>query len=183
MNTQNPIQRAYRAERPYLKKSHLEKTHLKSAYGAATVSNGAGYLKNQYAAEGNACLSRERLERRERAMKKRERIQRLRRERRRKALTVLSVSAAAAAMVLICFLSYGSIRTNANTGFKYYTSITVEPGDSLWELAGEYMDGEHYADRNSFISEVRHINRLDDENGIVTGQTLIIPYYSSEYIR
>ena len=71
MNTQNPIQRAYHAERSYLKKSHLERNRLKSAYGAATVSNGAGYLKNQNAAEGNACLSRERLERRERAMKKR----------------------------------------------------------------------------------------------------------------
>ncbi len=62
---------------------------------------------------------------------------------------------------------------------KYYTSITVEPGDSLWSIAAEhYTLG--YDDPSDYIKEVMHINHLKDENEIISGSTLVIPYYSEE---
>ena len=126
---------------------------------------------------------RKQYEMNEREAKRYARILRLQRERRRKCLSAFIAVLAAVGMILICSVSYGAINSNANDGFKYYTSVTVEAGASLWELAEEYMDGVHYDSRESYIAEVCSINHLADENAITAGQMLILPYYSQEYVR
>ena len=60
---------------------------------------------------------------------------------------------------------------------KYYTFYTVEPGDSLWEVADEYCE-LGYKDQSDYIDEVMFINHLDDSNDIISGETLVLPYYS-----
>lgn len=107
---------------------------------------------------------------------------RLRRERRRKAAAVFLTVIATICVVLICVISYGTIKSNANSGFKYYKQVTVEAGESLWDIAGEYADGDYYKDRNSYITEVQRINHLDADGRLVAGQSLIIPYYSAEFV-
>ncbi|MCH5337214.1 MAG: LysM peptidoglycan-binding domain-containing protein [Acetatifactor sp.] len=119
----------------------------------------------------------------EREAKRYARMLRLQRERRRKCLSAFIALLAAVGMILICSVSYGSINSSANDGFKYYTSVTVEAGESLWVLAEEYVDGVHYDSRESYIAEVCSINHLADENAITAGQMLILPYYSQEYVR
>ena len=57
---------------------------------------------------------------------------------------------------------------------KYYTSIEVDNGDTLWSLAEEY--GERYQDRDVFISEVRTINQLKGDS-ITAGASLLVPVY------
>ena len=106
---------------------------------------------------------------------------RLRRARRQKIMTASVAVFAAICMVLICSLSYRAIKSNASSGFKYYTSITVEAGDNLWDIADEYIDYGFYKNKNSYISEVKHINHLE-EDAITAGQTLVVPYYSSEFV-
>lgn len=107
---------------------------------------------------------------------------RLRRERRRKA-AVLAISGFAAFCIIMVFsLSYGALRSNASSGFKYYTSITVEAGENLWDIADEYIDYNVYRDKNSYISEVRSINHLDENGTIAAGQILVVPYYSTEFV-
>ena len=118
----------------------------------------------------------------EREQRKYARVLRLRRERRRKCLTMAVVAFAAFCMVLICTISYSSINSNANDGFKYYTSITAESGESLWDIADDYMDG-HYDSKENYIAEVRSINHLGEDETIIAGRTLIVPYYSSEYVQ
>lgn len=118
----------------------------------------------------------------ERELRRFARVLRLRRERRRKCLTFTAAVFAAICMILICAISYSSINSSANEGFKYYTIVTVEAGESLWDIAVDYMDG-HYDSRDSYIAEVCNINHLDEAGTIIAGQTLIIPYYSSEYIQ
>lgn len=118
----------------------------------------------------------------EREFRKYARVLRLRKERRRKCLTLAVAVFAAFCMVLVCTISYNSISSNANNGFKYYTSIIVEAGESLWDIADGYMDG-HYDSRDSYIAEVRSINHLDENGTIIAGQTLIVPYYSPEYVQ
>lgn len=87
----------------------------------------------------------------------------------------------AVCMIIICTAFFGSLHSNANNGFKYYTSIVVQPGETLWELADQYIDYDHYKDKQSYISEVININHLE-EDVICAGQMLVVPYYSSEYI-
>lgn len=119
----------------------------------------------------------------ERELKRYARAMRLRRERARKCLAAMIAVCATFCIILICSLSYMALNTSANNGFKYYTSITVGVGESLWDLAGEYMDSAHYISRERYIAEVCSINHLDDENDITAGQLLILPYYSQDYMR
>lgn len=119
----------------------------------------------------------------EREWKKYQRVQRLRRERIRKSMTALAAICATICMILICSISYRAISTSANDGFKYYTGVTVENGESLWSLAEEYMDSAHYDSLESYLAEICSINHLTDENAISAGQMLVLPYYSQEYIQ
>ena len=70
-----------------------------------------------------------------------------------------------------------------NMKFKYYTKVEVERGDSLWKLADQYMDTSEYSSKQDFIYEVAHINHLDEDCNILNGQILIVPYFSTEFVK
>ena len=89
-------------------------------------------------------------------------------------------------IVLFLSFSYQAIVSNADdsledVSYKYYTSIMIESGDTLWTLAEEYGDDIHYKNANSYIQEVMQINHLTSEQ-INAGEYLIIPYYSTEFV-
>lgn len=109
---------------------------------------------------------------------------RRRKERRRRIASFL----ATVCLITVCVLSCRSFisRAGENSGeisLKYYTGITVMAGDSLWSIADEYIDYEQYPSRESYIEEVCSINRLEDASGIRAGQRLIVPYYSTEFVK
>lgn len=84
-------------------------------------------------------------------------------------------------VILVCALSHSSFKANASSDFKYYTNITVGASETLWDIAEEYIDYEHYKDKDSYINEVKSINHLDDSCVILAGQMLIVPYYAEEF--
>ena len=91
------------------------------------------------------------------------------------------------AVIAIFTFSYHSLVSSASTGseqvsYKYFTSIQVEAGDTLWSIAEEYADQEHYSSYKEYINEVKRMNKMRDDS-IVSGQYLIIPYYSSEFVK
>ena len=88
---------------------------------------------------------------------------RLRRERRRRLLISMFTMLAVACVIIVGSVFYSSIRTQAGNGFKYYTTVTVESGETLWSLADEYVDYNYYRDKNKYISEVKSINHLDED--------------------
>ena len=59
---------------------------------------------------------------------------------------------------------------------KYFTSIQVECGDTLWEIAQEYITPE-YASIQEYVDEVIAINHIS-ENDITAGCYLVVPYYA-----
>lgn len=91
-------------------------------------------------------------------------------------------------LVLVLFaVSFHSITAFASNNtedvsYKYFKSIQVEKGDSLWSIADEYADSVHYDSKKDYISEVKKMNKLMDDT-IVSGQYLIIPYYSTVFIQ
>lgn len=79
---------------------------------------------------------------------------------------------------------FGSTKAQAapaETSYKYYTSIQVQKGDTLWMIASEHITGE-YASMNDYIEEICEINHISDSD-IHSGQYLMIPYYSNEYME
>lgn len=61
---------------------------------------------------------------------------------------------------------------------KYYTSIQVKAGDTLWLYAQQYGNRQYYENSREYVDEVMLINSLQDDT-IITGQYLILPYYRS----
>ena len=68
--------------------------------------------------------------------------------------------------------------TDEVISFKYYTSVEVEYGDTLWGIASNYMT-EEYRSLQDYIEEIKTLNGLQSDM-IRSGQFLVIPYYSSE---
>ena len=60
-------------------------------------------------------------------------------------------------------------------GQKYYTSIEIKPGDSLWSIATEYMS-EEYENVQEYIEDIKAFNGMGDDT-IHSGRYIIIPYY------
>ena len=95
---------------------------------------------------------------------------------RRQKIALVSVAFA----TIICIFLSGAVRTQAapsEISCKYYTSIEVQSGDTLWSIASDHIT-EEYRDMNAYIDEVCSINKIS-QNEIHAGQYLTIPYYSS----
>lgn len=91
-------------------------------------------------------------------------------------------------MIAFCAVSYHGIRSLASNGenqpkFKYYTQVTIAYGETLWDLSEDYIDYEEYKNKNEYIAEVQSINHLSEESVIRAGQTLIVPYYSYDFVK
>ena len=89
-------------------------------------------------------------------------------------------------LAFLCGISFGSILSRAETTdakasetFKYYKSIAVQSGDSLWSIAADNMS-EEYDSIQEYIDEVCFINSLSN-TCIHAGKNLTIPYYSAEF--
>lgn len=98
---------------------------------------------------------------------------------------VLFVIGLSAFFILICSMVFGTIRTSAasaDVSYKYYTSIQIQTGDTLWDIADTYCSPE-YDTISDYIEEVCSINQLSSGDEIHSGQYITVPYYSHEYLR
>lgn len=85
-------------------------------------------------------------------------------------------------MVITLSVSINSFLSNAKTNtdditYKYYKSIVVQQGDTLWSLATDNMP----KDKSAYIEEVKQMNHLKDDC-ITAGSYLIVPYYSGDFV-
>lgn len=107
-------------------------------------------------------------------------LRRKRQQEVRKHIVLLCIS-----VILVCSLSFimsssfsKASAPNSET-YKYYKSIQIKSGDSLWTIANEYMD-YHYTSISEYIDEVKVMNCITDE-AVKAGNYIIIPYYSDEF--
>lgn len=85
----------------------------------------------------------------------------------------------------VIFLN-NSISTDAQSDdyapeFKYYTAVTIHAGDSLWSIASEHFNPDHYEDLGSYVGEICSINKLSTDSVVKAGECIILPYYETEY--
>lgn len=90
-------------------------------------------------------------------------------------------------IIVTASISFLSFSTEANDmehqpSYKYYKSIEISKGDTLWSIANANYDADHYKNANEYITEVKKLNALTSDN-IVTGSHLIVPYYSNEFVQ
>lgn len=114
---------------------------------------------------------------------KRIRSNKLRRQKERRKNIMLSIMT----ICLVVTLSFtiNGFLSNAKSGtdgveFKYYKSIIVDQGDTLWSIATENMN-ERYDNTAELVKEIMQMNGLTDD-GITAGSYLVVPYYSAEFV-
>lgn len=86
----------------------------------------------------------------------------------------------AAAVCIILFSNKSVINAdesgNAVQLTKYYKTITIEAGDTLWGIAEEYKSGD-YKTTQDYVDELITMNKLHSDS-ITSGQKLIVAYFA-----
>lgn len=92
-------------------------------------------------------------------------------------------------LILACSFRFGSFFSSAhgNTNeepvdYKYYKSIEIQKGDSIWSIAERYMD-DKYESVNEYIGELAAVNNLNAHslNNIKEGDFLMVAYHDTRY--
>ncbi len=90
---------------------------------------------------------------------------------------------ATAFIIVIGSMLFGNSFSSAKSDdsevlYKYYKSIEIESGDSLWSIAKEYKSDDMSV--QEYIDELMKLNNLTDET-IHSGRNLIVMYYDTEF--
>ena len=113
-------------------------------------------------------------ERKERALQKKKRQLAKRR---------MVILLATVLLITIGSIVFGSIFSSAKSDkadevqYKYYKSIVIEKGDSLWSIAEEYHPVD--CSTKEYVKELKQINNLGSDT-IHEGQHLMVSYYDTE---
>lgn len=166
MNT-NRAQRLQRAEQFYNRQSYCQ-----CAAVTASAQEYTGYAAKYYrSAEQEA---------RRRPLSKRE-VYEKRLARRRAALVRKLIFALVGASIIFFFgICLGTTRAGAASKplYKYYTSVTIEKGDTIWDLADEYIFG-YDIDKRDYVEEICQLNGIPNGE-IHVGDVITMYYYSSD---
>ena len=98
-------------------------------------------------------------------------------------IMTLIISALAIISLSILLISFS---TEANDmehqpSYKYFKSVEIAKGDTLWSIAKDNIDYEYYKNTYDYVNEVKRMNSLTSDR-IVAGSYIIVPYYSSEFV-
>lgn len=72
-------------------------------------------------------------------------------------------------------------RSESPVNFKYYTSIEIQPGDTLWDIAKAYIT-EDYESVPEYVRALKEMNALKTDK-IKAGQSLIVAYNNTEFVN
>ena len=82
-------------------------------------------------------------------------------------------------ILVLCYFLFHSNTVNAKENsdcVKYYTSVYIEPGDTLTSIAKKYQTAE-YSDLSEYIEEIKYVNDLHSDH-ITAGCYIVVPYYA-----
>lgn len=71
------------------------------------------------------------------------------------------------------------VRGQEQSRYKYYTSIEIQSGDTLWSIASEIAD-TYGLDTRTCVKELMFMNNLKNDT-IHAGNYLTVFYYDDEY--
>lgn len=103
-----------------------------------------------------------------------------RRKRKLQILIFLFIAFVFTAVLLIrsCVIVANAGTKETASNYKYYTSIEIQRGDSLWSIAETYISDE-YDSVQDYIDEIKSINHITDDT-ITQGSYLCVPYYAAK---
>ena len=110
---------------------------------------------------------------------------RARRERQLRRRIVTFVVMSSVIIFIALFLSFSFLSDAKDTSnhkeYRYYSSVTVKAGDSVWSIAESNLDRMHYNNVESYVRDIASVNKISADSKLTAGTSLIIPYYSDEW--
>lgn len=94
-------------------------------------------------------------------------------------MLVVSIITAVVLCVFAISISTQASGLERTAQYKYYKSIEVSNGDTLWSIAAENFDTEHYKNIQEYVKEIKEMNAMKSDH-IMSGSCLIIPYYAPD---
>ena len=97
----------------------------------------------------------------------------------KKWLLSLTALALVAGLSIVCGRVFAAAKDKeeaVSSAYKYYKSVEISEGDTLWSIAEEYADGR-YASTRDYVYELKEINNLSSDH-IQEGQYLTIAYFN-----
>ena len=94
-------------------------------------------------------------------------------------VTLYSIIALITVVITCIFMFHSGPVLNAQSQHettKYFTTIEVKAGDTLWDIAQEYKT-VGYSSTEAYLDEIRSINHIVGDE-ITSGCYLTIPYYA-----
>lgn len=93
-------------------------------------------------------------------------------------LLVIVLSIALFVILVLCFCNSKSVASDGSEEvlYKYYKSVMIERGDSLWKISESYAENG-YSNFEDYMDEIVFINNLNKESPLICGNYLVIPYY------
>ncbi len=94
--------------------------------------------------------------------------------------TIGTLAVLSAIFILVGVIFNGSLASaheeqeTTMIGSTCYKSILIEKGDTLWNLAEEYMTDD-YSSVQEYVQDLKRMNRLKDDK-IISGEYLIVAY-------
>lgn len=82
-------------------------------------------------------------------------------------------------IVIFCqsFISIAKSYKEAEDTYKYFQSVEIEKGDTIWSIASQYISSE-YASMDEYVNEIIELNNLESVE-IHTGEYIVVPYYGT----
>ena len=91
---------------------------------------------------------------------------------------VISLGFVVCIIISFIFFSNRVAAENSREVNVYYTSYEIQPGDTLWTIADQFMTAET-SDKAEFISSIKKLNHISSDN-ITAGNYLVIEYVACE---
>ena len=107
-------------------------------------------------------------------MRRRTKAQRLVRNRK----IILLIGIILTFILSFIFYSNRAVAENSHEVYTYYTSYEIQPGDTLWTIADQFMTAD-CSDKAAFIKNIKELNHIGNDN-ITAGNFLVIEYSSYE---
>lgn len=102
----------------------------------------------------------------------------------RRACNFYSVLIGALILLIFCmglgtFIASAHENTEDTIVYKYYKSIQIQPGDTLWDIAEDTMTSE-YESTAEYVGVLKKMNNLTSDD-IQAGQYLTVAYRDTVY--
>ena len=96
---------------------------------------------------------------------------------------IITFCVSASVIIFLALILSFSFRSDASgnadhTQYRYYQTVSVVSGDSVYSIAEEHMDNLHYRSVDELVYDIASINKISPKADLTAGTNLFVPYYS-----